>query len=90
MKAPANRSRAMEDEGGFIDILRETVIEYYGQMTWVMLEKHIRNRDINEDSMEELLEVVKEFFGGSEEVITLIFSRYSGIRVDANELSLEN
>ena len=79
MKASVKRSRSMRDGEELIDIVRETVIEYYGQMTWVMLERHMRNRNINEDNMEELLEVVKEFFGGSEEVIAMIFSRYSNI-----------
>ena len=79
MRASVKRSRAMGDGEELIDVVREVVVEYYGQMTWVMLEKHIRNKNINEDSMEELLEAVKEFFGGSEEVITMIFSRYSNI-----------
>ncbi len=85
-----NRNQVVEREGELIEIIRETIIEYYGQATWVILEKYIRNRNVDAGSEEELLEAVKEFFGGSEEVIVLIFSRYSNGRVDTNGFSLEN
>ncbi len=88
MGSLGSRGRVVRNGERIIDIIREIVIEYYGQMTWVMLEKHIRNRDIDEDDMEGLLETVKEFFGGSEEVITLIFSKYPNIRLDSNEFLL--
>ncbi len=90
MKPPANRIRITRDGEEVIDIVREVIIKHYGQLTWIMLEKHIRSKNVDKDSIEELLEAIKEFFGGSEEIINVILSRYDSINTESDEFSLEN
>ncbi len=81
MKHVRSRSNASSD--ALMDVIEEVVVEYYGQATWIMLKKYIRSRVAGEDNVEEILKVIKEFFGGSEEVLDIIFSRYN------NDLDLD-
>ncbi len=83
------RRRDTRGISGVLRMIEEVVVEYYGHATWIMLKQHIYNRGVDINSIEEVLEAVKEFFGGSQEILDVIVSKYSDENVEEEFLNIK-
>lgn len=64
-----------ENSVEFLSILRGIIIEYYGDYTWSVFYKYMVANNINLKKVDEIMSCMKEFFGGSREVVDIIISK---------------
>ena len=70
----------LDDIDDVMEFIEEIIIEYYGHTTWALLKQYIINKRADISDFDELINSIREFFGGSEEVVGIILSslpRYS-------------